>query len=159
MARRPSSRPRGRGHPQAQSAYERRIADYLAKHPGASRQEARGHKAREHVERRERERRESDTTTAQRGVIRKWVREQARRNGARASEVETMIAHMIGLVAQRGQAGYEAFKAMTAELRRMNRTRSHQGKVIVLAGRAQNLGIMEEFAAEWDIDLEWLFYG
>ena len=159
MARRPTPRPRGRGNASAQSAYERRIADYQAKHPGASRQEARGHKAREHVERRERERRESDTTTGQRGVIRKWVREQARKNGAKPHQVESMIAHMIGRIAQRGAAGYEAFKAMAAELRRMHRTRTHQGKVVILAGRAANLAIMEDFAQEWDIDLEWLFYG
>lgn len=167
MARRPTPRPRGRGNAAAQSAYERRIAAYQAAHPGATRAEARGHApkvvrgrvVKEHVERRERERRESDTTTGQRGVIRKWVREQARRNGARPHQVESMIAHMIERVAQRGAAGYEAFKAMAAELRRLHRTRSHQGKVVILAGRAANLAIMEEFATEWDIDLEWLFYG
>lgn len=38
------------------SAYERRIARYLAAHPGATRQQARGHKQREHITRRERER-------------------------------------------------------------------------------------------------------
>lgn len=37
------------------SAYEKRIADYLRKHPGATRQEARGHKVREHITRRQRE--------------------------------------------------------------------------------------------------------
>jgi hypothetical protein len=42
------------------SAYERRIAAYLAKHPGATRQEARGHKAKEHVTRREREQQRID---------------------------------------------------------------------------------------------------
>jgi hypothetical protein len=36
------------------TAYERRIAKYLADHPGATLQEARGHKAREHVTRAER---------------------------------------------------------------------------------------------------------
>ena len=163
MARRPNPRPRGRGNAAAQSAYERRIANAIAKAAAEgrpiTRQEARGHKAREHVERRERERRESDTTTGQRGVIRKWVREQARKNGAKPHQVESMIAHMIGRIAQRGAAGYEAFKVMAAELRRMHRTRTHQGKVVILAGRAANLAIMEDFAQEWDIDLEWLFYG
>jgi hypothetical protein len=160
MARRATPRPSGRGNPQAQSAYERRIAAYQAAHPGATRAEARGHapkivegrEVREHVSRRERELRE-DLTTYQRGAIREWSRQQARKSGANADRMATvMIERTI-------KRGYPAFRAMADELRRMARMRNRQGKVIRLEGRAQNIAIMEDLAAEWDIDFEWMFYG
>jgi hypothetical protein len=160
MARRATPRPSGRGNPQAQSAYERRIAAYQAAHPGATRAEARGHapkiiegrEVREHVSRRERERRE-DLTTYQRGAIRDWSRKQALKSGANP---DRMAAVMIERTIKRG---YPAFRAMADELRRMARMRNRQGKVIRLEGRAQNIAIMEDLAAEWDIDFEWMFYG
>ena len=160
MARRATPRPSGRGNPQAQSAYERRIAAYQAAHPGATRAEARGHApkivagrvVKEHVSRRERERRE-DLTTYQRGAIRKWAAGQAKKSGADPDEIgDVMIERTI-------KKGYPAFRAMADELRRMHRARNKQGKVVILAGRANNIAIMEDLAEEWDIDFEWMFYG
>ena len=160
MARRATPRASARGAPQAQSAYERRIAAYQAAHPGATRAEARGHApkvvagrvVKEHVARRERERRE-DLTTYQRGAIRKWAAGQALKSGA---DPDRMAAVMIERTVKRG---YPAFRDMADELRRMHRVRNRQGKVVILAGRANNIAIMEEFAEEWDIDFEWMFYG
>jgi hypothetical protein len=167
MARRPNPRPQGRGNAAAQSAYERRIAAYQAAHPGATRAEARGHApkiiegrlVKEHVARRERERRE-DLTTYQRGAIRKWAAGQAARL-ERAGVNRERAAERIGkaMIERTIKRGYDAFKDMAAELRRMARQRSHQGKVLILADRANNIAIMEDLAEEWDIDLEWLFYG
>jgi hypothetical protein len=167
MARRPSSRPQGRGHPQAQSAYERRIAAYQAAHPGATRAEARGHApkiiqgrvVKEHVSRRERERRE-DLTTYQRGAIRKWAAGQAARL-EKAGASRERLAKQIGetMIERTIKRGYDAFRDMAGELRRMHRERAHQGKVVIFAGRANNIAIMEEIAEEWDIDFEWAFYG
>jgi hypothetical protein len=167
MARRATPRPSGRGAPQAQSAYERRIVAYQAAHPGATRAEARGHapkiiegrEVREHVSRKARESRE-DLTTYQRGAIRKWAAGQAARlekPGANREQAAKRIGD--AMIERTIKRDYEAFKSMAAELRRLHRQRSHQGKVLILAGRANNIAIMEELAEEWDIDVDWLFYG
>jgi hypothetical protein len=167
MARRATPRPLGRGNPQAQSAYERRIAAYQAAHPGATRAQARGHapkiiaglEVREHVSRRARELRE-DLTTYQRGAIRKWAAGQAARLEKPGANRER-LAKAIGddMTEKTIKRGYDAFRAMADELRRMGRARNRQGKVLILAGRARNIAVMEDIADEWDIDLEWLFYG
>lgn len=167
MARRATPRPSGRGTPQAQSAYERRIAAYQAAHPGATRAQARGHApkivegrvVKEHVSRRERERRE-DLTTYQRGAIRKWAAGQAARL-ERPGVNRDRLAERMGkdMIEKTIKRGYDAFRDMADQLRRMARERSHRGKVLILAGRANNIAIMEELAEEWDIDFEWMFYG
>lgn len=168
MARRPSARAKPRGQPRKRdyaAEYARRVAGTPKGSP--ERQRKRGHAPppgrTEYQVRAERERFE-DTTTSQRAAIRRWAREQALRNRTRGESVDHAMSRaerfattMIAKVAERPQ-GYEEFKAMTAELRRMRRERSHRGKVLVLAGRAANIAAMEEFADEWDIDLEWLLY-
>ena len=78
---------------------------------------------------------------------------QALKSGANPDRMATvMIERTI-------KRGYPAFRAMADELRRMHRARNKQGKVVILAGRANNIAIMEELADEWDIDFEWMFYG
>jgi hypothetical protein len=159
MARRPrgartSSASRRRAVP-AETAYQRRIRLYKERHPGATTQEARGKRAGEHIARKARESRE-DTTTYQRGKVREWVRRQAQRNGARPAAVAEMHAKMQERLIKNG---YEAFRQMADWLRRQHAKKNKQSKVIVIAGRAANLAIMEQFAEFWDIDLEWLYYG
>lgn len=154
MARRPTrAAPAAPARPE--TPYQKRIRLYKERHPGATTQEARGKPRAEHRIRKAREVHE-DTTTYQRGYIRKWAAGQARKVGANADYVyETMLEKVI----KRGRDGFADFRAMVDGVRRLAREKARLSKAGRIEGRARRAGEMEDWAAEWDIDLEWLYYG
>lgn len=139
-----------------ETPYQRRIRLYKERHPGATTQEARGKKPREHVERARREKEKSGLTPYQRSKIKADAIQQAyraREHGVTAAEVEAGFTRMVR------ERGWDAYKDIRAFINAQHKARTHQGKVVVLAGRAANLAKMERLAAKYGIELEWLFYG
>lgn len=166
MVKSPSSRPRGRGRPQ--SAYEKRIAAHLAAHPGATRQEARGHKPREHVARATREREQAlqgGLTTYERGQIKRLAAEIAPMvRGAGAADINDRLKRWA-----QGHGGYGAVRALKDEVKALKKikgarviVRRRRGARIIkldISGRAANRARMEAWAERWGLpDWRWLFY-
>lgn len=86
------------------SVYQARIASYLARHPGATRQEARGKPVHEHIVRAERARAAGKLTEADK----RWLKQQQKRIGyERTSEAGR----------QRWAAAVKAFEALSPEER------------------------------------------
>jgi hypothetical protein len=121
MARSPSTPRQAR---RGVSPYEKRIAAYQAKHPGATRAEARGHKPRvgpagerigEHITRRERER-AAGVTTYQRRATKALAAEQARR--IEGSDPDAVEAEFLGILRH---DGFDVILAIRAEIRRLAR--------------------------------------
>jgi hypothetical protein len=173
----------GRGQPRPLSPHEKRIAGWLARHPGATdpksksydpdwRQHARGHKAREHVERKARETRRYGLTPYQRSVVRKFAAAQARRMKLTdVARVQTIIEKY----AIRDPAKFDAWRRQVASMHRAKRQRYRRrvradGVVVFTgsdAGRAQRLDRMhaydddpyfEDMASDLDVDT-WELFG
>jgi hypothetical protein len=165
-ARSKTPRSKGRGvrasKGTAQSAYERRIAKYLATHPGATRQEARGHKRREHVERERREVLKTGLTSHQKISVRRFAEKQAQRSRADPDETK---AQMLRWAGETGYDKFEALRDKVKELSKRKRARVRQrirsGKKIIridVTGRSPNIDEMEDFADDIEVPFEWLFY-
>lgn len=143
MTKRATARGRGRA-PRPQTAYEKRIARFLAAHPGATRQQARGHKPREHIERREREL-AAGITTYQRSMVRRWALEQAERN-PRISDPEEMVRRLQRWTTHHGYERFRQVRAFQQGLKQTKRQRLRkrirvEGKVIrIEAGPADSSG-------------------
>jgi|SRR5215469_5025991 len=147
-----------------QSAYERRIERYLAAHPGATRQEARGHKAREHVERKVRETAAGKLTTYQRQAVRNFAYRQARRD-PRNDDPEATATAMRAWTEREGWDRFRELRDKVNALAKGKRARVRrtvrEGRQVLrvdLTGRSRNAGEMEELSDAWEIPFEWMFY-
>lgn len=167
MARRPG---RSRARPRELSPYERRIARYIAAHPGATRQEARGHKAiagkAEHIVRRERAIAAERLLSSQQQQIRRWADKQSVRLKGELDRDE-VYAELKRLADERGFGAFEAWKAKVQALHtrrrvRVERWKRREDKVIeisaVLDRRSQTQAEMEAFADLYDLDWRLLYY-
>lgn len=171
MARRPS-RSKGRGRSSAAprrasprgalSPYEQRIANYLARHPGATRAEARGQKPGEHRLRERRAKEAGRLTEKERAMIGRFAKVQARRMDADADEVR---AEMIAWAQQYGVGHIEALRDQVKDLnkRQSNFGLRRRGKVARFtgsqAGRSRNLADMDAFTLRYNLpDPRWLHY-
>lgn len=164
MARGPAKPASSRARPRELSAYQRRVQRGLA--AGKSLQEARGHRSAEHVERRERELRQGGLTTYQRGEVRRFARQQAKRMDADAADTEDALLAWV----RSQRKGYERFRELRAEVastakQKRSRIRIRvrkDGTAVVTGsfkGRAKRLDRMERLTKRWGLpDWRMLFY-
>lgn len=155
------------------SAYEKRIADYLARHPGATRQEARGHRPpagrTEHAARMEKERASGGLTTYQRAAIKRFATRQAKR-ADRNRDPDRLTREMREWTEQKGWHRFEQLretvKRKSREPRvryRVRRRRGKDGGARVLdidtAGAVARRDMMDDLVEDFDVpDVEWLYY-
>lgn len=137
MAKKAKPRSKGRGAspkaPPPQSAYERRIAKYLAAHPGATRQQARGHKEKaEHKTREKRERAKyHGLTIRERNAVYAFAIKQAHKD----PNNDDPDAFAEELVRWAGEQGYGAFREVVAEQQRLQKNKRQRPR-----GSAQREG-------------------
>jgi hypothetical protein len=164
MARRPKAAPK-------KSAYERRIEKYLASHPGATRQQARGHKVKEHVERKEHEKAKyGGLTKPQHDRVVEFAKQQsARANGRDADPTGTIDRFL----RQTREQGYDAFTKFrhgiqregAKKRQRLNRALQRKGTVDLaplFRGReraeADMQDLLDDFGFDPEDDFELAYY-
>lgn len=131
MAKRTRSRPKGqRANETAQQYRERR---YRELHPGASKQQARGHKPREHVERKQKEIERYGMPLVQQHAVEAFAREQAAKNISKASArtAEGRKRHEDHVIQRYLEAtrkhGYDQFVRGRQLVRRLSRQKRLRG--------------------------------
>lgn len=150
-----------------ETAYQKRLRRFAEKHPEIPkdkiRQRARGHHEKEHVERRAREVDRHGMTTWERHKVREFAHAAALRCRAKNEDVDKKAEEIFRVLLERTrERGYPDFKEHIAGfVKRMQKiSRDSKSKdEVVIAGRAARRAEMEELAEEWDIDMQWLFYG
>lgn len=178
MARKPRSKTatrRGsssrRGSARAgETAHQRRIREYLRKHPGATKAEARGHKEgkREHVERERRAKREGRLTEKQRAAIKRFATKQAQRKGVDVSDVYPTMTEW---AQAKGYGSFERLRDGVTKMRRDKRSRYRVRRRKLKSGKYSttisgdigayegNVALMDELFDDLDLpDHDWLYY-
>jgi hypothetical protein len=169
VARKPRSkrsRRRPGGSPPAETPHARRIRQYLEKHPGATKAEARGHRPGEHRTREERARALRRLTEKERAAIMRYARANARRTGR---QVQETYRDMVDWAQREEGDGFKDFDRMRKLRDRLTkrgptdvRIRMRKGVATLVGdtrGQARNLEAMDEFLEDYDVpDIEWLYY-
>lgn len=166
--RRPS---RGGGTSRAKPATtytgsSKRVRDYLAKHPGATVAQARGHKPDEHRTRAARARAAGRLTESERASLKKFARRQARRNEGGPDGDALYKAMLERFNRKGGAAAFGRIKASVERHAKIRRRRHRVSKVgkggktvrVELAPYKSLWGDMDDFADRYDVPVEWLYY-
>jgi hypothetical protein len=162
---RPAPTPRRGTVKPVETAYQRRIRQYLEAHPGATRREARGHRPAEHATREQRARERGKLTERERAAVKRFAIRNARRRPG--SDPDEIYADLIDWTSARGFETFDRLRSQVNDLAknpsrvrvRLNRKTGQAEIVGDLNARSRNMGLMESFVSRHDVpDIEWLFY-
>lgn len=151
-----------------ETAHERRVRQYLEKHPGATKAQARGHKPKEHATRERRAKEAGRLTERERAAIKRFATKNAKRRGLNPGDVYDDMASW-------AQAkGFKNFDALRSQVTQLGRRKSQRYRVRrrkLKSGRysttisgdlgalQDNLDAMDEAFDDLEIpDREWLWY-